>query len=202
MYKYFKFMKVDFLFFVFIFCFPSLVFSWEGKVSEVINGNTFRVISENKEAKKVRLYGIDVPGGSGPYEEKAMNFIHKIASLNKIYLLPYENCQSKSIEAIAYTLRSNTCINEKLILQGLATVDKEHCDKSIYNTWKLMEQQAKEKNIGLWSSYSKSNDPKIPYRWKRGRKERLKKIKKLNFKQIYVVDKVRYFMCREKIIID
>ena len=201
MYSYLRFRYVVVLFFAFIMCFPSLALAWKCKVTEVINGNTFRVISDINETMKVRLYGINAPKADSTYEKKAIRLIDDIASSDRLFLLPYKNGRPKGTEVIAYTLNDETCINEKLILHGLATIDNTHCDKPICNTWELMEQQAQQKKLGIWSSRSKSPEPTLPYRWNRGRKERLGKSKKTISEQIYIVDRARAFLWREHIIL-
>ena len=201
MHSHLNFKCVVILFFFAFLCFPSLMFAWKGKVTEMINGNTFRVVSEKNEIKKVRLFGINAPKADSLYEEKAIRLIDDIASSDGLFLLPYKNGRPKGTGVIAYTLNDDTCINEKLILHGLATIDNTHCDKPICNTWELMEQQAKQKKLGIWSSCSKSPEPALPYRWNRGRKQRLEKSKNSISEQIYIVDRARAFLWREQIIL-
>ena len=121
--------------------------AWEGKVTKVINGNNLRVIDDNNEIKNVRLYGIKAPK-DGIYNDKAINLIYEMVTSSGIFMMPYKRDKSQDIEVAAYTLNEDSCINEKLILHGLASIDKEQCRRPICNTWKLMEKQAKQKKLG------------------------------------------------------
>ena len=53
-------------------------------------------------------------------------------------------------------------LNEELVQRGLAWVYEEDCDRSICDSWQTLEENARDRGVGLWSR----SDPTPPWKWR------------------------------------
>lgn len=119
--------------------------------------NSFRVISIPKpdeivleSGQKIKLLGV-VPVEKKDYPEKAVTFLRKLTSSNKVFLKYDESKFNNKNELLAYVyLNNKTFLNAKLIVNGLVKSDKNN-DFRFRNRFAEYEEKAKQEKIGIWS---------------------------------------------------
>jgi micrococcal nuclease len=135
------------------------------RVAEVIDGDTIKVDIGGK-IETVRLVGIDTPEIAGPrnpqddyFGPEAAQHTKKLLENQPVYLIPdpMQSNRDKYDRLLRYVfLEDGTLVNAKLIADGYAY-------NYIYEPFQFMKQfdylekQAKENQLGLWSSKKTKN---------------------------------------------
>jgi micrococcal nuclease len=135
------------------------------RVVEVIDGDTIKVDIAGK-IETVRLIGIDTPEIANPYNPRedyfgpeAAQYAKQLLENQLVYLIPdpMQSNRDKYNRLLRYVfLEDGTLVNAKLIADGFAY-------NYIYEPFQFMKQfdylekQAKEKQLGLWSSKKTKN---------------------------------------------
>lgn len=129
----------------------------------VIDGDTIRVILDNKKAEnkmeKVRLLLIDSPElnhpqtGKQPYSDEAKQFVERmIRSGKKVTIETDESERDKFQRLLAYVYVDGKSVQEELIKNGLARVAYIYEPNTKYvDKYKLLEKEARQKKVGIWS---------------------------------------------------
>jgi endonuclease YncB( thermonuclease family) len=134
-------------------------------VVEVIDGDTIKVDIAGK-IEAVRLIGIDTPEIANPHNPQddyfgpeAAQYAKQLLENRSVYLIPdpMQSNRDKYDRLLRYVfLEDGTLVNAKLIADGFAY-------NYIYEPFQFMKQfdylekQAKEKQLGLWSSKKTKN---------------------------------------------
>lgn len=128
------------------------------KVAEVIDGDTIKVLFNNKE-ETVRLLGIDTPEVPNPYKPtgcfgaEASNKTKEVLENKKVYLIPdpMSSDKDKYGRLLRYVfLENGYFLNAELVKEGYAY-------NYIYEPFQFMkefnrlETMAKDEKLGLWS---------------------------------------------------
>jgi endonuclease YncB( thermonuclease family) len=130
------------------------------RVVEVIDGDTIKVdIGEKIET--VRLIGMDTPEIAGPYNPQDDYFGPEAAQYTKqllenqlVYLIPdpMQSNRDKYDRLLRYVfLEDGTLVNAKLVADGFA-YNYMYEPFQFMKQFDYLEKQAKEKQLGLWSS--------------------------------------------------
>jgi endonuclease YncB( thermonuclease family) len=135
------------------------------RVVEVIDGDTIKV-DIGEKIVTVRLIGIDTPEIANPHNPQndyfgpeAAQYAKQLLENQLVYLIPdpMQSNRDKYDRLLRYVfLEDGTLINAKLVAEGYA------CNY-IYEPFQFMKQfdylekQAKEKQLGLWSSKKTKN---------------------------------------------
>lgn len=126
-----------------------------GKVVSVADGDTFTILTEDKQQIKIRFHGIDCPEMSQAYGNAAKKFTSDnsfglIVSIEDLGKDKY----GRTIGII--TLPNGENLNELLLKNGLAW----HYTKYDTNLdWANLEQEARKNKVGLW----KDSIPTAPW---------------------------------------
>lgn len=136
------------------FCFAQ---SWNGKVVEVTDGDTYEVRKSSGSTVDVRLYGIDCPESDQPYGDKATSeaadrILYETVEVKKVETGPY----GKLIGMVSH---NGTNISGWLVSKGLAWVSGKYCNKPVCRNWKETQWEKQSRDIGLWAQ----DDPVLPW---------------------------------------
>lgn len=158
------------MFFIFVICWQVLSCtqvqdkdSLSGSVVAIADGDTFTLLTSNKEQVKVRLHGIDCPERRQDFGQVARQKLSELVFNKNVRIEKKDVDRYGRTIAIVYD-EQNRCINEELLKAGLAW----HYTAYDQNPeWAALERGAREKRLGLWSH----NDPVAPWEWrKKGKK--------------------------------
>jgi endonuclease YncB( thermonuclease family) len=126
---------------------PSLCFaqSWNGKVVEITDGDTYEVRRASGGTVDVRLYGIDCPESDQPYGgEAADRILYETVEVEKVETGPYGRL-------IGMVSHNGTNINGWLVSKGLAWVSDKYCNKPVCRNWKETQREKQSRDVGLWA---------------------------------------------------
>jgi micrococcal nuclease len=151
---------------IFVFClllplvFPTLLFAWEGKVVGVTDGDTIKVIKDDRQIK-VRLAAIDTPEKGQPYGQAAKKFTADLVAGKVVKVWPTDT--DRYGRTIAFVFVGGTDVNKELLKAGLAWHYKQYSrDPELAK----LEFEARSAKRGLWSEA----DPVPPWEWRRGKR--------------------------------
>ena len=147
----------------FLFLLPSIALAWQGKVVEVIDGDTLVVQKANTEVD-VRLYGVDTPESDQPYGHRATRFTKMMARFERVGIEPKDRDQYGRVVALVYVDGDGECLNEELIRAGHAWVYERYCHIRDCDHWQQLERQARQAEKGLWAG----DNPIPPWDWRHG----------------------------------
>jgi len=140
--------------------FKETVFN--AKVIKVTDGDTIRVIDDNRKIFKIRLLGIDAPentekrfGYKEFFGDEAKEFLNKLI-LNKIIkIVTYKNHRGKMFQdkykrVLAYIYLGETDINAFLVKSGYAKVYRKMHNFPRLAEFSEYENHARNNKLGLW----------------------------------------------------
>lgn len=131
-----------------------------GKVVSVTDGDTIKVLENNKEYK-IRFSGIDAPEKSQDYGQKSKQFLSNLI-FGKIVKVEIRDID-KYNRYVSDVYLENVWINSEMIKNGYAWHYKQYSKDQ--NLAKL-EDTAKEKKLGLWAD----KNPVAPWDYRHGTK--------------------------------
>jgi len=141
---------------------------FEGKVVEVIDGNTIEVLTKDDERIKVMLKMADCPEISQEFGEEAMSFTKDLVYKKKV-TVEMKGKDRWGNKLAVIKLRNGKILHEELLKNGLAWAS----DKGADDLGQL-EASAKQSKTGLWTA----EDPTPP--WVYRRKQTMLKPKSLH----------------------
>ena len=118
-----------------------------GKVVKIADGDTFTLLTHDKQQVKVRLHGIDCPERAQDFGQVARQKLSDLVFNQQVRIIEKDIDRYKRTVAIVYTA-DNRCVNEELLRAGLAWHYAEYDDNP---KWAALEEEARRKRIGLWS---------------------------------------------------
>jgi endonuclease YncB( thermonuclease family) len=131
-----------------------------GKVIGIADGDTFTLLTEQKEQKKIRLAEIDCPESGQPYGKRAKEILSQLIFSKEVRVVQTDLDHYGRIVARVY--QGPTDINAEMIRQGAAWVYREYArDQTLY----ALEDEAKAAQTGLWSLPVAQQVP--PWKWRR-----------------------------------
>lgn len=142
--------------------------SEEAVVVNVIDGDSLELRLGGRTCQ-ARLWGIDTPEYDQDFAEMAKNYTRRMAEEKKIAISRKYTDRFDRVVVLAWV--NGTLLNEELVRNGLAWVHVRYCHEEICRTWRQLEQEAREKRIGIWGG----DRPVPPWQWKsrqRGKKSR------------------------------
>lgn len=130
---------------------------FQGKVVNVIDGNTFEVENENGDVIKLMLSEVDCPEIGQAMGDEAKAFTNDLILKKKVSIeLKGKDWLGNKLAIL--TLRSGKVLHEELIKSGLAWASKK-ASSSVTT----LEASAKNEKLGLWSE----NEPTPPWVYRR-----------------------------------
>jgi len=143
--------------------FPCLSLAWSGKVIGIADGDTITVLRD-KEQVRIRLYGIDCPERYQAFSKKAKQFTSDMVFGKVVEVEPVD--VDRYGRTVALVTVFQRLVNEELVSAGFAWVYTHYCTQRICERWKVLEQEAREAERGLWG------DPHAIPPWEFRRQER------------------------------
>ncbi len=122
-------------------------------VSQVLDGDTVQL----DDGEKVRLLGINTPEKSEYYYQQAKDRLKELVEGKKVRLESVSEDKDKYDRLLRYIFTDNTLVNLQLVKEGYATVYMIQPDEKYYLELKEAEDEAKDKQIGLWSTSTSIN---------------------------------------------
>jgi micrococcal nuclease len=116
------------------------------KVIGISAGNTISILNAPRICKKIHLNGIVCPDPGKPYGQKAKDFTTEACLGKEVRIVTYGKNRGR-IMADVY-LSEGKMLNQELVRNGLAWQDKMHSSDT---TLARLENEAREKKIGLWT---------------------------------------------------
>ncbi|MEL7004255.1 MAG: thermonuclease family protein [Bacteroidota bacterium] len=120
----------------------------EGKIIDVIDGNTFEVLTKEKEKITFMLFDVDSPEIGQEYGEEAKSFVTKVV-LKKKVIIKTKGKDRWGNKLAQISLRNGDDLSEILVKSGLAWVGERY--QSIASL-KTLESTAKDNTLGMWQS--------------------------------------------------
>lgn len=141
---------------LFLWLLPLILFAFDAKVVKIIDGDTIRILTPEREQIKVRLYGIDAPEKKQPYGTAAKLYLADLIAGKTIQIEERGKDRYKRVLGIAYL--GGRDVNEILVLNGYAWAFTKY--SKIYES---QEWQARSKGLGLW----RDKNPIKPGIWRK-----------------------------------
>ncbi len=150
------------LFFILIlFLIPTFVLAKQENVSfsKCVDGDTIKIKKEGKEYT-VRFLAVDTPetvkrnNPVEPFGKEASNYTCKMVSNAKKLTLEYDKGSSETDKygrLLAWVYTDGVMLQEELIKNGYAEVAYLYGKYAYTEYLQDLEQQAKEKKVGIWS---------------------------------------------------
>lgn len=128
--------------------------SFDAKVVGVTDGDTIRVLTDDRKEIKIRLEGIDAPEVAQEHSKQATTFLKSAIGLHKVTVKPTGT--DKYGRMLAFIWFEDVNINEKIIKAGWAWHFKEYnSDQNLADA----ETEARNAKRGLW----KDPNPMAPW---------------------------------------
>lgn len=137
--------------------------TFSGKVVGISDGDTIRVLHENKEIK-IRLYGIDTPEKKQAFGNRAKQFASDFC-FNKTAQVIVRDIDFYG-RTVAEVWVDGESLNQALVKNGFAWWYKQYAPKD--TLLKRLEMEARAEKRGLWSDKS----PQEPWKWRKAQKKR------------------------------
>ena len=134
---------------------------YRGKVVGVSDGDTFTLLTSNKQQVKVRLSEIDTPERAQPFGTQARQTLSDLIFSKDVLVVQDDIDRYGRLVGQVYV--GGTHVNRKMVQEGMAWVYRQYLKD---NTLLEDEQQAKAAKRGLWSLPSTEQVP--PWEWRRG----------------------------------
>jgi micrococcal nuclease len=129
--------------------------SYKGKITKVIDGDTYFFQTAN-ETLKVRSFGIDAPEGNQPFGKESREFISEYMQSDAT-LVAHGHDQYKRTLGTLFV--DNQDINLLSVKGGYAWHYKRYLDDKQYAN---AQEYAKKNRLGLWSL----SNPIPPWNWR------------------------------------
>jgi len=137
----------------------------QGKVVKVADGDTFTLLSNNKQVK-VRLYGIDCPERSQDFGQAARQFTSSLI-FNRDVIVE-QKAMDRNRRVVGIVKLGSLNLNEELLRSGYAW----HYTRYDNNPkWTMLMQAAKRQKKGLWVQ----PNPQPPWQFRKNKSQSAKK---------------------------
>ncbi len=158
-------------FYVCILALPAPANAWENYsgrnltvfVREIQPGNIV-VVNENRHASRgdfaIRFYGVGIPTLKQPFGMPAQEQLRKLLPKGTKIIITTINEDANGIVSALVQLEDHS-INNRLIAEGLAWVDRSTCKAFFCRRWHIQEHLAIKEKRGIWSL----NIPTPPWQW-------------------------------------
>lgn len=135
---------------------PLILFAFDAKVVKIIDGDTIKILTPEREQIKIRLYGIDAPEKKQPYGTAAKRYLADLIAGKTVQIEERGKDRHKRVLGIVHL--DSKDVNEILVLNGYAWAFTKY--SKIYES---QEWQARSKGLGLW----RDKNPIKPEIWRK-----------------------------------
>jgi endonuclease YncB( thermonuclease family) len=129
-----------------------------GKVSEVIDGNTLIIETRDNETYTVLLHGIDSPEPGQQHAEQSTELLKKLL-LHKKVTLTIHGRDRKGNRLAKIEIDGAPDPRHELLRAGLAWPAERHNEPEL----EVLKEEARLKNVGLWQE----ENPTPPWTYRR-----------------------------------
>jgi endonuclease YncB( thermonuclease family) len=120
----------------------------DGRVVAISDGDTFRLLTNDKKTVRIRMHGIDAPEKGQDFGTRSREVLSELIFSKDVRIEQKSKDRYGRIVAIVYTNGLN--VNEEMLRRGMVWHYKEY-DKN--PDWAKLEQWARSKKMGLWQQY-------------------------------------------------
>jgi endonuclease YncB( thermonuclease family) len=129
-------------------------------VVQVIDGDSL-VVRVNRENRRIALYGIDCPENDQAYGNPARYWVNMLVFQEEVRVKPIPPENFSETPALVY-FGDDRCLNQELVMAGLAWVDQNSCQLPDCTQWLDGERKARNAGAGLWMD----KEPIPPWKWR------------------------------------
>ena len=149
------------LFFTFLFLSPGYSQESSGKVVGISDGDTFTLLTPDKQQIKVRLSEIDAPEKAQPFGNRSRQSLSDLIFSKDVLVV--QDDVDRYGRLVGQVFINGIHVNRKMIQEGMAWVYRQYMkDQTLLED----EQAAKEAKRGLWNLPSTEQVP--PWEWRKG----------------------------------
>lgn len=134
--------------------------SYRAVCTEIIDGDTIRVITADNALETVRLYGIDCPEKEQPYGALAVQEVQRLVLNREVRIDVLDT--DKYGRSIALVSSKDFLLQHELIRKGLTWVYPKYCKIALCEELFALEIQAQKAQAGLWNSQGIA-----PWQWRK-----------------------------------
>lgn len=147
---------------------PNPAWGWEsyigrglsGTVLEILEGNIFTVRARDGKEMAIRFYGIGIPTARQPFGREAHNALAELLPPGSRPAITIVNEGGEGIYSALVQVNDRS-VNNLLVSQGLAWVDRHTCKAFFCRRWHIEEHIAQQERKGVWSI----NVSTPPWQW-------------------------------------
>jgi endonuclease YncB( thermonuclease family) len=133
---------------------------YSAKVIGITDGDTLKVLTDQRKQVKIRLAEIDTPERKQPWGNKAKQALSDLTFQRMVTVMPVTT--DRYGRTVAHLLVSDLNVNREMVRTGNAWVYRKYLrDKSLLD----VEADAKNANQGLWGLPEFQRVP--PWEWRR-----------------------------------
>lgn len=121
----------------------------------------FDWLTDSPARRTVRLYGIDCPEKKQAYGNQSAKLTRAFSGQQVDVRDIYTDSYGRSVAVLR--LDDDSTLQEHLLRSGAAWLYPKYCKSSICTAWKRLEQEARDKRLGLW----KDDTPQAPWQWRK-----------------------------------
>lgn len=134
-----------------------------GKVVGIADGDTFTLLTPDKQQVKVRLSEIDAPEKAQPFGTRSRQALSDLIFSKDVVVIQDDTDQYERPVVQVYI--NGTHVNRKMVQDGMAWAYPQYLrDKTLLQD----EQAAREAKRGLWALPSTEQVP--PWEWRKGKR--------------------------------
>ena len=134
---------------------------FDGKVIAISDGDTFTLLTSDKQQIKVRLSEIDAPEKAQPFGTRSRQALSDLIFSKDVLVVQDDIDRYGRLVGQVYV--GSIHVNRKMVQEGMAWVYRQYMkDETLLQD----EQVAKEAKRGLWSLPSTEQVP--PWEWRKG----------------------------------
>lgn len=152
-------MKLFFLVALLTIFFPSqsLALDFQGRVMEVADGDSIKVMSKG-DYYYIRLAYIDAPERGQPFSKKSKKYLSDLIFEKLIFIKAHGQDKFRRLVGEVFLEKKN--INREMVRAGMAWEFKQYSEDRELASLQAMAKDAKR---GIWSK----NDPKPPWEYRK-----------------------------------
>lgn len=134
------------LFFLIVSIVASSAWAQPYTVVGISDGDTVKVLSDDKREVKCRLYGIDAPEKNQAFGQASKQSLSDLIYRRVVDVKIVD--QDRYGRSVCQISLNGVDVNREQIVRGMAWMYRRYCDDPSYNQ---AEANAKAKRVGLWS---------------------------------------------------
>jgi endonuclease YncB( thermonuclease family) len=132
-----------------------------GKVVNISDGDTFKLLIEGNQTVRVRLHGVDAPEKGQDYGTQARQVLSELIFSKNVDVVQKTKDRYGRVVGVVFVDGAN--VNEELLRRGLVW---HYTDYDRNEMWAALQTQAQQQKRGLWNQ----PNPTAPWQWRKERR--------------------------------